>query len=98
MLVSPATRARQTWETSWDAMKEHAPQPQVEIVPELYGADTSELLHTVRVRSSRNRRRRLMIVGHNPGLHEFALALTGSGDAAGRATRAGRQFADQRSG
>jgi phosphohistidine phosphatase len=26
----------------------------------------------------------LMVVGHNPGLHELALALAGSGDAAGR--------------
>ena len=25
-----------------------------------------------------------MVVGHNPGMHELALALTGGGDAAGR--------------
>jgi phosphohistidine phosphatase len=25
-----------------------------------------------------------MLVGHNPGVHELALALAGSGDAAGR--------------
>ncbi len=25
-----------------------------------------------------------MLVAHNPGMHELALALTGSGDAAGR--------------
>ena len=25
-----------------------------------------------------------MLVGHNPGMHEIALALTGSGDAAAR--------------
>ena len=29
-------------------------------------------------------RKRLMLVGHNPGMHELALALAGSGDAAGR--------------
>ena len=28
--------------------------------------------------------RRLLVVGHNPGMHELALALAGSGDAAGR--------------
>ena len=28
--------------------------------------------------------KRLMLVGHNPGMHELALALAGSGDAAGR--------------
>ena len=26
----------------------------------------------------------VMVVGHNPGMHELALALAGSGDAAGR--------------
>ena len=34
-----------------------------------------------------------MLVGHNPGMHELALALTGSGDAAG-AQGARRQSAD----
>ena len=28
--------------------------------------------------------RRLMLVGHNPGMHELALALAGSGDAAAK--------------
>ena len=28
--------------------------------------------------------KRLMLVGHNPGMHELALALAGSGDAAAR--------------
>ena len=28
--------------------------------------------------------KRLMLVGHNPGMHELALALAGSGDAASR--------------
>ena len=83
VLVSPAVRAHQTWEIAWEAMKDLVPEPRVELVPELYGADVSQLLETVRDTSSADPRR-LMIVGHNPGMHELALALTGGGDAAGR--------------
>jgi len=28
--------------------------------------------------------KRLMVIGHNPGMHELALALAGSGDAAAK--------------
>ncbi len=64
-------------------MKDLVPEPEVEIVPELYGADPSQLLQTVREASAADPKR-LMLVGHNPGMHELALALAGSGDAAGR--------------
>jgi phosphohistidine phosphatase len=83
VLVSPAIRAHQTWEIVWEAMKNSAPQPQVEVLPELYGADPSQLLQTVRAAASADPKV-LMLVGHNPGMHELALALAGSGDAAGR--------------
>jgi len=83
VLVSHAVRAHQTWEIAWDAMKELAREPQVELMPELYGADPSQLLQIVRSASETDPRR-LMLVGHNPGMHELALALAGSGDAAGR--------------
>jgi phosphohistidine phosphatase len=83
VLVSHAVRAHQTWEIAWEAMKELVPEPQVELIPELYGADVSQLLETVRDASSADPKR-LMMVGHNPGMHELALALAGSGDPAGR--------------
>jgi len=83
VLVSHAMRALQTWEIAWEAMKELAPEPEVELMPELYGADLSQLLDTIREASSADPKR-LMLVGHNPGMHELALALAGSGDAAGR--------------
>jgi phosphohistidine phosphatase len=76
-------RGRQTWEIAWEAMKDLAPEPQVELVPELYGADPSRLLQTIREASATDPKR-LLLVGHNPGMHELALALAGSGDAAGR--------------
>ena len=83
VLVSPAIRAHQTWEIAWEAMKDRVPEPQVEPIPELYGAGPSQLLQTIRETSAADPKR-LMLVGHNPGMHELALALAASGDAAGR--------------
>ncbi len=83
VLVSQAVRAHQTWEVAWEAMKQLAPEPQVELVAELYGADPLQLLETIRSAAGTDPKR-LMLVGHNPGMHELALALAGSGDAAGR--------------
>ena len=83
VLVSHAIRALQTWEIAWEAMKELVSAPEVELVPELYGADVSQLLETIRDASSADPKR-LMLVGHNPGMHELALALAGGGDRAGR--------------
>ena len=52
-------------------------------MPDIYGAEVMQLLHSVRIASGVDPQR-LMLVGHNPGMHELALALTGSGDAAAR--------------
>jgi phosphohistidine phosphatase len=81
--VSPAVRARQTWELAWEVMRERVPEPQVEFLPELYAADPAQILATIRTASVTDPKH-LMVVGHNPGMHELALMLTGSGDAAGR--------------
>jgi len=83
VLVSHAMRALQTWQIAWEAMKELVSEPEVELVPELYGADVSQLLETIRDASSADPKR-LMLVGHNPGMHELVLALAGGGDRAGR--------------
>jgi phosphohistidine phosphatase len=83
VLVSHAMRALQTWEIAWEAMKELVSEPEVELVPELYGADVSQLLEAIRDASLADPER-LMLVGHNPGMHELALSLAGSGDHAGR--------------
>ena len=48
VLVSTAVRAHQTWEIAWEAMKDLAPQPQVEFLAELYGADPTQLLQIIR--------------------------------------------------
>jgi phosphohistidine phosphatase len=83
VLVSHAVRALQTWEIAWEAMKEQVAEPVVELLPELYGADVSELLEIIHNASVADPKR-LMLVGHNPGMHELAIALAGHGDAAGR--------------
>jgi phosphohistidine phosphatase len=83
VLVSPAIRAHQTWEIAWQAMKDLVPPLRVEILPELYGADPVQLLHAIRMASATDPQG-LMVVGHNPGMHELALALAGSGDATAR--------------
>jgi phosphohistidine phosphatase len=83
VMVSPAVRAHQTWDIAWQAMKDFGAEPRVELVPELYGAGPSQLLQIVREASVADPRR-LMLVGHNPGMHELALALDGSGDHVGR--------------
>jgi phosphohistidine phosphatase len=86
--VSPAVRAKQTWELAFEAMKERVAAPQVEFLPDLYAAEPGQMLETIRTASVTNPKR-LMVVGHNPGMHELALMLTGSGDAA-----AGKALAD----
>ena len=83
VLVSPAVRATQTWEIAWEAMQDLMPQPRIEFLPELYGADPAQLLEAVHAAVAADPKV-LMLVGHNPGMHELALALTGSGDAAAK--------------
>jgi phosphohistidine phosphatase len=82
VLVSTAVRARQTWDIVCDGMKA-APQPLVADLRELYGAGPSQLLQIIHAVDAEDPRR-LLVIGHNPGMHELALALIGSGDAAGR--------------
>jgi phosphohistidine phosphatase len=83
VLVSSAVRTQQTWDLVWEEMKDRAPAPDVETLDELYGAEPTQLLKTVRM-ASRADPKRLMLIGHNPGMHELALMLAGSGDKAAR--------------
>lgn len=83
VLVSSAVRAQQTWNLLWEAMQDRVPAPEVETLDEIYGAEPAELLRVVRMASSADPKR-LMLVGHNPGMHELALMLAGQGDKAAR--------------
>jgi phosphohistidine phosphatase len=81
ILVSPACRTMQTLEAldPWDET------PLIEPTDSLYLADPTQILAALHgvpetVRS-------VMVLGHNPGLHDLALALTGpASGSAGRGT------------
>ena len=89
VLVSTAVRAHQTWDDAWAAMKDTVPAPKVELLPELYGAEPGQILQTIHGAVATDPPR-LLLIGHNPGLHELALALSdGSGDAASHQALAG---------
>ncbi|WP_315738806.1 MULTISPECIES: histidine phosphatase family protein [unclassified Bradyrhizobium] len=83
VLVSTAVRAQQTWDLALAAMKDRVPAPQVESVPELYGAEPMQILYHIRLAAAHDPKQ-LLLVGHNPGMHELALALTGEGDSEAR--------------
>jgi phosphohistidine phosphatase len=83
VLVSHAVRALQTWDIVWEAMKDRVAAPQVEILSELYGADPAQILETIRTATVPADPKQLLLVGHNPGMHEVALMLMGGGDPAG---------------
>jgi phosphohistidine phosphatase len=85
--VSPAVRSVQTWDIVWQAIKGLAPPPKVSQVPSLYGADPAVLLHVVHA-AAKPDPQRLLLVGHNPGMHEAAFMLAGHGNAAARAALA----------
>lgn len=77
-LVSTATRTQQTW----SLLQAEMPAARAEHLPDLYGADPSDLLSIIH--GTDDNKRTLLILAHNPGLHELALGLIAGGDAAGR--------------
>jgi phosphohistidine phosphatase len=84
VLVSPATRTRETWELLAPTL---TPEPDAEFVPDLYGADARELLQIVRTASGRaddKDLKSIMVVAHNPGLHELSIDLIGKAKAEDR--------------
>jgi phosphohistidine phosphatase len=70
-LVSTAVRARETW----DHVSADWPPVAVEHRDDLYNADPSDLLAVVRAAAALDPQR-MLVLAHNPGLHEFALALS----------------------
>ena len=80
VMVSTSKRTRETWSLMKPAFR---PAPEVEFEDGLYLASAGELLYRVRVLG--DERREVMLVGHNPGLHELAVLL-----AAGHGIEQGR--------
>lgn len=89
VLCSPATRTKQTWERLEKRLSFNRPpkvpgEPLARFEPSLYLAESPVLLSLVRAAPTAIRE--LMLIGHNPGLEDFASSLTGSsaGDALDR--------------
>lgn len=75
ILASPAQRVVETLE----GVRTRAPQlPQAQFEPHLYGASVGEIVRLLRAHGGDAER--LLLVGHNPGLHWLALGLTDGGE------------------
>jgi len=74
VIVSPAVRTRNTWARAAAACPK-APAPVQE--PRLYDAKAETILNVIRESGGAGS---VLVVGHNPGLHELALLLIASGD------------------
>jgi phosphohistidine phosphatase len=74
VLISSSARTRATFELALGGAR---PRLKTAVVDELYLAGAGELLR--RIRASDDAVASLMLIGHNPGMHELALALVGEG-------------------
>jgi phosphohistidine phosphatase len=74
VLCSPSLRTRQTLEAVESSLGERYA---VEVVPQLYAASEQELLG--RLQAVPESVSSVMLVGHNPGLHNLALVLASRG-------------------
>ena len=77
--VSTAHRAQQTW----DILAKSFTTTRVEHRDELYSADAGDLLTMIHAAGIADPKV-LMIVAHNPSMHELGLALIAAGEMAGR--------------
>ncbi len=80
VLVSSARRTRQTLEALEPWAAAPAP-PRVRVLDSLYLASGDQVLAVLR--QVGDLAERVMVLGHNPGLHELALALVGAPDGDG---------------
>lgn len=75
VLVSTADRARQTWERVAEAL---SASPRVVYEDRLYNAGAEGIIALLKKTASTVRT--LLVVGHNPGMHDAARRLIASGD------------------
>jgi len=81
-LVSSAVRARETW----DIIAPHLPGIRVEFHDGLYLSNPLQIFKTIR--SAPDSAASLLVLGHNPGLHELAWNLADEANTADRAALA----------
>jgi phosphohistidine phosphatase len=75
VVISPAARTQETWKITATAFR---PAPGAASADQLYDA-TPHAIFAV-IKDAPTAAHTLMVVGHNPGLHEVALMLIASGD------------------
>jgi phosphohistidine phosphatase len=75
VMLSPAARTQETWKSTAAAFR---PAPAAMSVERLYDA-TPHAIFAV-IKEAPAAAHTLMVIGHNPGLHELALMLIASGD------------------
>jgi phosphohistidine phosphatase len=80
VLCSTAVRTRQTWDQVSAALGTKARKTKVSFESRLYDADAGTLLDAVR--ESPDDAGTVLLVGHNPALHQLVLDLTGRPDLA----------------
>lgn len=79
VIVSPAARSQETWKYVADALRATpGGKPEVETREQVYDATLDDIAGAIRDTPATVAS--LLIVGHNPGLHEAALALIAAGD------------------
>ena len=78
VLVSPVTRAEETWALVAAALGK---PPRVARDTRIYNAGPQTLIEVI---GETRDARALLVVGHNPGLHDLAVQLIASGDVEGR--------------
>jgi phosphohistidine phosphatase len=84
-IVSPA---RRTMETTDNVLAALGADVERQAAASLYNARAGDILDVVR--DVPDASRRLLVVGHNPGIAELAVALSGSGDPSARDSMARR--------
>ena len=79
VMVSTSARTLETWKCAATAFR---PAPAATPVERLYDATVHTILNIVRETAAAAHT--LLVIGHNPGLHELAVMLIASGDVEGR--------------
>ncbi|HVH75552.1 MAG TPA: histidine phosphatase family protein [Stellaceae bacterium] len=85
VLCSDAVRTRATMDL---VLSRYAEPPRISLEPALYLANRNQLLARLRRLSEDDRN--VLVIGHNPGLHDLALALAASGSPAYAALAGGK--------
>jgi phosphohistidine phosphatase len=75
VVISPAARTQETWKITAAAFR---PAPGAASADQLYDATPHAIFGVIK--GAPAAAHTLMVVGHNPGLHEVALMLIASGD------------------